>query len=223
MTAADAARDLPDLTTLRDRARALAMLDAIISPEWESRYHSFDAGWADGEQMASMTNGSGDEYSIVFGRDWAYVRVFAHESELSPFGREDRSVWPGVLDGVPEELRHCVDEPAFSADEDGTAVPCVTACIWRTAGDDTWRTGDVDAGEFDDGAQDLLDLIIAGDPDSYQSFAEDYWELDLDIDAIWHVFELRPLTPEVVAALNPEVKLDELADDIAEIGYPTAG
>lgn len=42
------------------------MLDAILSPACERRSYSFNAGWADGEEMASMRNGSGDEYSIVF-------------------------------------------------------------------------------------------------------------------------------------------------------------
>ena len=42
------------------------MLDVILSPEREYRYHSYDAHWASAEEMASMSNGSGDEYSIVF-------------------------------------------------------------------------------------------------------------------------------------------------------------
>jgi hypothetical protein len=42
------------------------MLDAIMSPEWEWRYYSFDSRWGPGEEMASMRNGSGDAYSIVF-------------------------------------------------------------------------------------------------------------------------------------------------------------
>ncbi|MFE4802065.1 hypothetical protein ACFRFL_45945 [Streptomyces sp. NPDC056708] len=35
---------------------------------------------ADGEEMASMRNGSGDEYSIVFSAAGAYVRGFDHET-----------------------------------------------------------------------------------------------------------------------------------------------
>lgn len=34
---------LPDIATLRQRAKALAMLDAIVSPEWEYRYFSYNA------------------------------------------------------------------------------------------------------------------------------------------------------------------------------------
>jgi hypothetical protein len=50
---------LPDISTLRRLTRSLAMLDAIMSPEWESRYYSFDSHWGPGELMASMRNGQG--------------------------------------------------------------------------------------------------------------------------------------------------------------------
>jgi hypothetical protein len=57
---------IPDVESLKKLCQALAMLDAIISPEWEYRYYSFDSKWAQGEMMASMRNGSGDEYFILF-------------------------------------------------------------------------------------------------------------------------------------------------------------
>ncbi|MFJ8870360.1 hypothetical protein ACIRD6_31970 [Streptomyces sp. NPDC102473] len=41
------------------------MLDAILSPGWESRHYSFNVGWADGEEMALMRNGSGDAFSAA--------------------------------------------------------------------------------------------------------------------------------------------------------------
>lgn len=73
VTVCDVARRLPSIADLRDLCRSLAMLDAILCPDWEGRYYSFKAGWAAGEEMASMRNGSGDEYSIVFSAAGAYV------------------------------------------------------------------------------------------------------------------------------------------------------
>jgi hypothetical protein len=57
---------LPDVPSLKKLSQSLAMLDAILSPEWEYRYYSFNSKWAPGERMASMRNGSGDEYFILF-------------------------------------------------------------------------------------------------------------------------------------------------------------
>ncbi|MEV4556377.1 hypothetical protein AB0K51_05180 [Kitasatospora sp. NPDC049285] len=226
MTVYDVARRLPAVADLRDLCRAVAMLDAILSPDWEGRYHSFDAGWGEGEEVASMRNGSGDEYSIVFSAAGAYVRGFDHESPMSPYGRgrdEDGEPWPGVLDDVPEVFRPFVEEPAFS-DEDG--VPVVTACLWRETGDDRWRHGTIEfpaGGDDPDGASGLFALLVDASPEAFQRFAEEYYEVPVDLAAVREVYALRPLGPDLVAALNSEVTPAELAADIAEIGYPQQG
>lgn len=140
MTVYDVARRLPSIADLRNLCRSQAMLDAISSPDWEGRCHCFDAGWADGEEMASMRNGSGDGYSIVFSVAGACVRGFDHEAPMSPYGNGDEP-WPGVIDGVAEVFKPFVEEPAFTEEDD---VPVVTACLWREAADDRWRPGVID-------------------------------------------------------------------------------
>ena len=45
---------LPDVARLRQTLQAMAMLDAVLCPEWQFRYYSFNAAWAAGEQMGSM-------------------------------------------------------------------------------------------------------------------------------------------------------------------------
>ncbi|MEV0195908.1 hypothetical protein [Nonomuraea sp. NPDC050691] len=95
MTAHDAARSLPDIPALRDLCRSMATLEAVLSPEWSSRCHSFDADWGPGEEMAAMRNGSGDEYSIVFSAAGAHIRGFDHEAAMSPYGND--GPWPGAL------------------------------------------------------------------------------------------------------------------------------
>jgi hypothetical protein len=219
VTVYDVARQLPTITDLRDLCRSLAMLDAILSPDWESRYYSFNAAWAEREEMASMRNGSGDEYSIVFSAAGAYVRGFSHESPMSPYGN-DGEPWPGVIDEVPEVFRPFVEEPAFT-DEDG--VPVVTACLWRGKTDDQWRHGTIDfpAGRADpDGTTGLFNLLVDRSPEAFQCFAEDYYEVPVDLAAVSNVYALRPLDQELVSSLNAEVTLADLAQDISEIGYP---
>lgn len=223
MTAHETARLLPAVPDLRDRCRAMAMLEAILSPEWADRYHSYDRAWAPGAELASMRDGSGDEYSIVFADGSAFIRGFAHESPMSPYGND--GPWPGVLNAVPEPLRRWVTEPAFT-DEDG--MPVVTACLWRGPSDDGWRTGDIDYpdGPDPDGANGLFRLLTAPAPaatEAFRDFAEDYYGEPLDAAALRHVYALRPLTGEVVAALNSELTLTDVAEDAQSAGYPPAG
>lgn len=127
VTVHDAARALSDIPTLRGLCRSMAMLEAVLNPNGE-RYYSFSASWSETEEIASMRNGSGDEFDIVFSPAGAYVRGFDHESPMSPYGND--GPWPGVIDSVPEMFRGCVEELAFTDD----GMPMVTACLWRETG-----------------------------------------------------------------------------------------
>ncbi len=221
MTVHDLARVLPAVPDLREHCRALAILDAILSPQWECRYYSFNSAWAVGEEMASMRNGSGDEYSIVFSPAGAYIRGFDHESPMSPYGN-DGEPWPGVLDDVPPAFHPYVEEPAFSDEND---VPAVTACLWRADGADRWHHGSID---FPDGRPDpdgtthLFELLADRSPEAFHRHAEEYYETSVDLAAVRAIYALRPLTQQLVTALNPELTLADLAEDLAETGYPQA-
>ncbi len=37
--------NLPDIESLRRLSQSVAMLDAILSPEWVYRYYSFNSKW----------------------------------------------------------------------------------------------------------------------------------------------------------------------------------
>lgn len=219
---------LPEITVVRDRSRAMAMLDAIMSPEWDARYYSFDSAWSPAEEMASMRDGSGNEYSIVFSAAGAYARGFDHESPMSPYRVSPSVSWPGLLDTVPEVFRSCVEEPAFS-DPDGAVR--ATVVFWRETSDFEWRSGNVEVSDRDqmdadadaDGAERLFDVLADGRPEAYQLHAEEYCEVKMHLDAVRHVYALRPLTQSVVSALNPDVMLGDLAEDIVQVGYTTGG
>lgn len=220
VTAADVAHALPGIAALRDRCRALATLDAVMSPEWGDRYYSFDSRWGEGEEMASMRNGSGDEWSIVFSAAGAFIRGFDHESDMSPYADEDHRLWPGLVESVPEAFAQCVAEPAFSDDRSLLA----TVVLWRGRHDDRWHHGDVTfpGGEDPDGADWLFEVLVDDTPAAYQRFADEYYEVELDARAISEVLSLAPLTDELVESLNPDVDLETLATDLAAIGYPAA-
>ncbi|MEV6244208.1 hypothetical protein [Lentzea sp. NPDC051838] len=217
MTAYDVARRLPAIPELRALCRALAALNVVLCPDSEHRYHGYSTTWASGEELASMYDGSGNEYSVVFTAAGAYVRGFDHESPMSPYATDDEEPWPGVLDTVPDVFRECVEEPAFS--DDGR--PNVTVCLWREHSDTAWRHGEIDFPDDDqDGADWLFALLTDRTPEAFRGWAEDYYEIQVDLDAVRHVYAGRPLTADVVTALNPATTLAVVADGVAATGYP---
>ena len=186
-------------------------------------YYTYTTAWSD-DEAALMANGSGDEYAIVFTSEGAFIRVFDHESVMSPYQDGDYELWPGLLDGLPEAMRPQIEEPAFG-NEDGEFL--ATAVLWRLTGDDRWHAGEgivfpPPSGPYDtdvDGSG-MLDILTGHLVERYVAFAEDYYETAIDRTAVEHIAALRPLTDAVVQALNPAATVAELRDDLAAIGYP---
>jgi len=166
--------------------------------------------------MASMRNGSGDEYFLVFGPLGAFLKGFDHESIMSPWTKEPRAVWPGVLDHVPAQFAPWLAEPAFSMGN-------TTFCLWRTVSDQTWQHGPIsfpDGGDSD-GSQGLL-WMLDGSPETYVHFASDYYEISLDVDLVRKVYEFNPLDSAIILKINPDADPEGVFADAAEIGYPVA-
>lgn len=214
---------LPEPAVIRDRCRAMAALDAIMSPEWEYRYFSFNSAWSllplpsPPQQMASMRNGSGDEYAIVFTPDGVWAHGFDHESRMSPYRSDPPTLWPGLLDGLPDVFRAQVAEPAF-CDPLGSLRATVT--FWRERRAGEWACGSpLPAPREDDdgGAGWLFGVLVLG-ADGYHAFAQEYYDVEVDADAIRRFYDLGPVTREDVARLNPAVNLSDLADELRAIG-----
>ena len=207
---------LPDVDGLRRTLQSMAMLDAILCPEWQYRYYSFNAAWTAGEQMGSMRNGSGDDFFAHFSTAGCWLNGFAHEYPLSLY-RDDgtKRVWPGILDTVPDEFASSLREPAFDVEN-------VTFCIWRRHTDRVWQVGPVPFPPdhpAPDGSEYLLSPLD-GRPETYRAWASDYYDREVESTAVRHVYHYQPLTAEVVGRLNCDLTLADLANDIAEIGYP---
>jgi len=206
---------LPDIPTLRNISQSLAVLDAILSPIWENRYYSFNVHWAAQQAVASMRNGEGDSYLVWFSPGGAVLKGFAHESPMSPYRAKPPQIWPGIWDGFPSLFNDFLSEPAFISEE-------TTFCIWRTFNDIGWQIGAIQfPNEQDpDGSAGLLN-ILNGNPQTYQQWAESYYEKSISLSAINHIYDHRPLTEPIVTALNPSVSIQDLTSPLAEIGYGT--
>lgn len=204
---------VPDIAGLKKLCQSLAMLDAVIYPEWEGRYYSFNDCRGKNTSLASMRNGSGDDYFILFVSAGAVIKGFAHESAMSPYLNNPPSVWPGVYKGMPEELETALSDPAFSVED-------VTFCIWCSKKDNDWTCGDIKLPDTTDpdGSADLL-ALLDGNPTSYQAWAEEYYEREIALSAVEHIYNHKPLTDSIVKLLNAEIMGEDLAADIKEIGY----
>jgi hypothetical protein len=216
-TARRVAAKLPAIPVVRRVSQAVAMLDAVLMPEAWLRYYSFAADWdGNGWALAQMRNGQGDDYLVAFTHDGAFVKGFAHDSAMSPWSFRSPHPWPGVTETVPAEFAPCLHEPTSSMKD-------ITFAIWRRNHDPAWQTGLIRYPDspYADGAGELLHLLVDPRPAAYQAWAEDYYQRPVDLAAVARVYDLQPLTPRLVAALNPDCALGELAPEQREIGWPS--
>jgi hypothetical protein len=195
---------LPSIAGTRAIAQSLAMLDAILCPEWECRYYSFNCRWAPGEEMASMRNGSGDDWFLLFDANGAALKGVAHE-----LAGDDRFAQE-IQRQVPREFGSFLNEAAFSMQN-------ATYCYWRRTSDAFWTK--VSGAPADDGSNEMLSVLIRG-PSGYKEWAEAYLEVPVDLTAVSEVFAHQPLTEATVHALNPETDLPFAYEQAEEIGYP---
>ncbi len=205
---------LPEIAAMQSLTQTWAMLDAILCPEREDRYFTFDAHWGAGEMLAAMDNGSGDDWFLLFNAQGAILKGFSHEAAMTPYKRNPRTVWPGVLDAVPPAFADFLAEPAFGIEN-------TTFCIWRLKDDRQWQRGPIDypEGRDPDGSEFLLDALPLT-PDKYHAWAADYYEREIDKASVEALFAGEPLVDGIVEALEGEVGSGELAADIETIGYP---
>lgn len=206
--------ELPGIDELKRISQSIATLDAIMMDDWDYRYFSFDAHWGEGEMLASMRNGSGDSYFILFNSFGAIIKGYGHESAMAEYTVDSGKVWPGVLDEAPPEFEAVLTDPAFVSEE-------TSFCMWRKYSDSKWQTGKIEfPDEKDpDGSEDLL-FMLDGNPNTYQQWAGEYYEKDIPLDAVKAVYEHKPLTQQVVSRLNSERRFEDLESDLDEIRYP---
>lgn len=199
---------LPSPLQLKRLLQSLALLDAIMSPEWEYRYYSFDAQWSPSETMGSMRNGSGDEFFALFNEAGCFLKGFSHEhwsDELhsAHFYKE-----------VPDAFAAGVSEPAFSPEY-------VTFCLWATYDDTAWQNAAVKflSGDDSDGSAFLLS-DLDGRIETYQRFASQYYEERIPLGAIKSIYAHCDLTDELVKSLNSKLTVSDMKKDLSTIGYP---
>ena len=197
---------LPPPKRLRELSIANAVLDAIIMPEWELRYFSHNSRWDEGEEMASLRNGSGSHHYMLFSTSGAFIKGFDVDSSLntSPVGWATRE--------VPTAMRSCLGEPAFEMGD-------LTYCTWWRDEREKWEHGMPREERLLDEPLGYLDLLL-DDPAKYANWASEYYEQAVPTASVRWVQAGKPLAEEIVASLNPGVSIDDIREELDEIGYP---
>lgn len=202
---------LPDPRMLGKRAMSLAMLDAIICPEFQYRYFSFDAAWGDDEQMGAMRNGDGDHWFLHLADAGAVIKGFVQALPKS----DARAMALQVQRRVPADFDAFLHEPSFEMES-------VSFCYWRRSGERAWSKVAHPETHMEhryDGSEDYLSILLAP-ADCYYDYATEYFECELDLSSIEHIYAHAPLTAGIVKSLNPQLSLEDAHAAARLIGYP---
>lgn len=198
---------LPPAADLQRLCKALAVLDAINSPDWEYRYYSYNPVWSDDEQLLEMRDGEGDQMLVLFCPEGCIINGFSPEY--------DQPAKAQVTRGLPAAFESFMfGEPVNSI---GT-----TFCLWYTPAHG-WQRGPVE--NTDDGSEELL-YIFDNQPATYAEWATEYYTDESDkkpvtAAAVAPIYRQEPLTKARALALVDEVAdWTMLATDLQEIGYP---
>lgn len=84
---------LPAPDNLKKLMKILASLNIVLCPEEWLRYHNFDSKFDKNVSLASIDNGSGDNLFIIFTPQGTIIKGFDHESEVSPYARDEHEVY----------------------------------------------------------------------------------------------------------------------------------
>lgn len=198
---------LPDPENLRRICKAISVLDAILSQEWQYRYYSYNNKWSDQEEFFEMRNGSGDHMLILFLQNGCVINGFAHE-----YPQQDKQQLTVNLPPVFNEF--IFGEPVNSI---GT-----TFCLWTT-GQKNWQTGQPE--HYEDMSEELLS-IFDGNSQTYvdwatEYFEESYKETGIPLETVTKIYNGETLTKDMVLSIVEEPEdWEQLENDLSEIGYP---
>ncbi|MBE7635158.1 hypothetical protein F7642_12575 [Tenacibaculum finnmarkense genomovar ulcerans] len=233
---------IPNPEDLQKLCKSISALEAIISPEWEYRYYSYQKDWSESEEFCEMRNGQGDQMLIVYSKDGTCINGFAHESEMNGWKNipiEDKKSFMDKLFGSKKETKTVLTQEiqsgvvtelpqVFNEFVFGEPVKSIgtTFCIWNTKTDTNWKIGKIDfpKDEYKDGSKDLLELLD-GKPLTYKKWAEEYYEeefenRELKLELVQKIYSGISISKELALEINPELEdFEKLKTDLNEIGY----
>lgn len=201
---------IPNPIELERQFQALTILTGILS--WglcEARV-SFNSRWRKTARRAIIDNYQGDRAYVVFSLEGALLEGSVHDCSFA--NDQDRA--ESFRENIPYLLKPFVDHELILGG-------LVTFSAWSLAGETSWNSGCElpDPEEDLDGAESILSIAEFG-PESFQAWAEENYEVDLDLRYIEQIYRNCILTEEVVSGLNPSLTLKKLESELTRIGCP---
>ncbi len=184
-----------NIEQLKQHLQGLALADAVLCPEWSYRYFSFNAHWDvnANEQMASMRDGEGSEFFLLFSDLGVAAKVFDPEMRVTL-----------DLNIMPDSFSSFKNEVAFSLNH-------TSYLFWREITDSTWQFAPQHLDHYPH-----LELIT-GTVEAYWQWAQDYYDLEIDFEVLAQVMTTRTISASQLAILNPELSWDDLQEDLQQI------
>jgi hypothetical protein len=186
------------IESLKKKLKSLALADAILSPEWEYRYFSYNSQWAEQEEMASMRDGTGGHWFVLFQTEGRVGYKFISPDD----GLIDNL--SEIKDKIPLQYKAFIEEPAFYVDQ--------ATGIWLLKNNEWIKYGLSRPKYLED-----LATVIEWGVEGYKKWAEDYYERDIDQEALSHIFK-HEVSQSLIKKLNSEITIEELDKDLKEIG-----
>jgi len=196
---------LPHPGQLLKRSKALATLDALYCQQWDLRCFSHNSRWSENEQMASMRDGEGNDYFIRFAPFGTAVKGTYIENGTF----ENNEIADKARAEMPKTFESFLSEPAFSVNE-------ASFIAWFDEKIEEWKKTVSNKGD----GSDILMECIQGDGMVFKNWAYDYYEIDIKLEFIEHVFQFMPIDAQFIEQLGVYVDRNLLREDLGEIGYP---
>jgi hypothetical protein len=184
------------IAELRRKLKTLAMLDAIMEPEWQYRYFSYNSKWSETAEMGSLRDGSGGEWFLWTSDQLAGYKCLSPDDGLMKELENEKAKIPDIYGAF-------VTESAFGMDH--------ATCIWYLD-ELKWVKLGLPVKWLID-----LETVSKWHAKDYHAWAIDYYERDIDLSVIEKLFAGK-FSDELALGLNPEINMSELKEELKEIG-----
>jgi nucleoid DNA-binding protein len=189
-------KDLPTGNDLWRICQSLHVLARINNDP--QRYHAIQQIKPDLDYF-SMDNSQGDSALVLFWRGHTVIKGFSHESSMSSWGG---TTWPGIYDGLPNDLVESLFEEYLEAE-------AVSFCVWHDSVKG-WGKGDIKVfPNVPDSDPDGSQLIFSYLPLNAAEYIQIYEEIhsrSFDPRLVEAIYEHAPLSDKMVRALNPDCR-----------------